>query len=439
MKKAAERKAWLEANGDNLHYTSHGCHCLLNWTYNGKDMEGCSSIETNFSLGFPWCQVTEECEMYAGSLNGSPAPVGEGAAGEDGEGGEAKKQLLPPYWDFCTLPESVDHHLTLHGCHCMPRFEYNDRYLHSCSKTSKGNPWCYVFESEDLCNGSLRTERGKNHWDTCYREVDSSPFLTVHGCHCMPSFIYKEKYYDGCTKLDEFPDPMCVVLEDEALCKGAIKLEGTDLLIDQCTIYGDSGNFSEDILSGLPEAGDENCHCQPNWEHEKKTYQGCTFTESSPNRTMCYILEDARKCPLEDGVDNVDNATNRRWRYCGASATPEPPAPTPAAPQLPAPAPPAPPPPEEPKAVSKPVRPLKVNIIPVIVPVGAPGNEAADVAAAGEGGAAEGEVAEGVGSKSTSTGAEESNAWRSREACATVLTLVAATALAACSPSGALH
>merc|ERR1719503_66351 len=71
-------------------------------------------------------------------------------------------------WDFCSLDKEVTHLRTQHGCHCAPHFSWNNTMWDSCSKTSQGPKWCYVFESDQLCPESLRTEHHGAHWDYCF-------------------------------------------------------------------------------------------------------------------------------------------------------------------------------------------------------------------------------------------------------------------------------
>jgi len=286
------------ALGD-LHFTQHGCHCLLDWEYEGEKQEGCSITEPAFAKGHHWCKVNTPCQKNQGLLEGP-----------DGEKAE---------WDYCSLPGEILHEQTTHGCHCAPHWSYNDTEYSGCSRTSLGAMWCYIFETDDMCKEALRTEHGGQHWDYCFVQDQTSPYLTQHGCHCLPEWTHNGEKQMGCANVEmkpgEPPQPWCITLEDSVECPmGKPQVEGQSVLTeDTCSLQQGQ---EDKILKTLTTAGDDRCHCQPVWEHAGKEYMNCA---STPDRTRgwCYLLEDNRACPIADGKGEGKEET-QRWRYCEA-------------------------------------------------------------------------------------------------------------------------
>lgn len=247
-----KEKELAKARGD-LHYTTHGCHCLSNWTYEGEDHKSCSRVNTTFAHGWPWCKVVKEtCDDVEGNLtDGAP-------------------------WDFCADPAEIAHLTTVHGCHCSPLWEYKEKYYHSCAKTSKGPEWCYVFEGNNLCAHALRTEHNGDHWDYCF---SSSDIPTVHGCHCMPEYTIDDVKYEGCSfKQNTTGNMSCLVLEDRQACPNAtntsVPLFGTTFVLDEC-IPGAKENNSNESVEYNCSAAFENW--QAEWSTEKQDH--CCHTE----------------------------------------------------------------------------------------------------------------------------------------------------------------
>lgn len=283
----AKKKAVQDAKSAlSGHYTQRGCHCLQKWTYKGAPQAGCSKEVADFSNGHHFCQVSDLlCESAQGKLP---------------DGGQ---------WDYCFLDSDLDHTRTIHGCHCAPAWEYKGKAFNSCSRTSKGPMWCYVFEGGGLCPDALRTEHNGQHWDYCFVEDQTSPYLTRTGCHCMPEWENGGEMYKGCAIIKQGQSPSCKVLEDTETCPMG-RHEG-NAIVDECTVVEGS---EEPILAELRPTGREGCHCQPLWTHLGQTYRGCASTPDR-QKEWCYIVEDQRLCELVEGVGQGKEAL-QRWRYC---------------------------------------------------------------------------------------------------------------------------
>lgn len=334
--KQLEEKAKLEASGDELHYSTHGCHCLNEWTWEGEPQSGCSKVATSFNHDWPWCKVTELCEKYEGKV-------------EDDE-----------LWDFCTMKDELDHHRTMHGCHCNGRFEHDGEIWEGCSKTSKGPTWCYVFEGGVLCSEALKTEHHGQHWDYCFLEEDTQPYLTRNGCHCMPWFIIGDEKYEGCTRLPGKDTPGCYVYEDETLCPGISVVEGTNFFYDECTV---PTGEEESVLQSLDYAQAEGCHCMPEWKYQGVFYKGCTSTPDG-KEDWCFVLQDDRMCKDVHGEED-----GSRWRYCGADALEIPPLESSESQEQPVEE-----PTEERKVEEDQTPAMQINVIPVVIPTAGSGN-----------------------------------------------------------------
>jgi len=290
------------AKGD-LHFTQHGCHCLLDWEHEGVKQEGCSPQEVSFSKGHHWCKVNEPCRKNQGVL----------------EGPEGEKEP----WDYCSLPGEISHEQTIHGCHCAPHWEFADVEYGGCSRTSLGPMWCYIFETDAMCKEALRTEHGGQHWDYCFVHEQTSPYLTTHGCHCMPEWTHDDVKYMGCATVpNEHGEakPWCITLEDASECPmGLPQKEGDSMLIeDSCSMPRGKEDVVLKSLALAGKAHTQNCHCQPFWEHLGVEYKNCASTPDRP-RLWCYLLEDERRCPEADG-EGEGKEERQRWRYCEESA-----------------------------------------------------------------------------------------------------------------------
>lgn len=291
-KHVAKTKADAEAKArGDLHFTLHNCHCFLDWEWEGEPQKGCSKVDASFSKGHAWCKVVEPCDGHAGTLG-------------PGEG-----------WDFCSLPGEVVHEQTAHGCHCAPHWEFEGQLYDGCSRTSLGPRWCYVFEGDDMCPEAMRTDHGGQHWDHCFIYEQTSPYLTKHGCHCMPEWTHNDEKYLGCARVEKDGAMVswCITEEDEADCPqgGTVTEHESVLRFDTCSIVHGT---EDELLPTLATARSSACHCQPEWEHNGLEYRGCASTPDR-SRKWCYVLEDARECPEADGTGEGD-AHNQRWRYC---------------------------------------------------------------------------------------------------------------------------
>jgi hypothetical protein len=283
LAKAAEKKKMMES-GD-LHYTQHGCHCLLDWEYRGVQYKGCSETPGSAHTAHAWCKVTPGCEKHE-------------SGPEEGD------------FDLCNVPGETDHHLTLHGCHCAPEWFWKDDLYKGCGKTSLGPSWCYVFESDALCHGALRTEHAGQHWDYCSMEHEASPILTKGGCHCQPEWVHSDgNHYHGCVASTADRDfPWCFVFEDIETCPSAQKDEKSGRLWDACWLLDDAQIAALDLT-------EHDCHCEPEWDHEGKTYKGCSKTPDREKK-WCYVLEDATVCTEVAGFgEGLEQFA--RWDYCG--------------------------------------------------------------------------------------------------------------------------
>lgn len=292
MKKAEEKKK-LEESGD-LHYTQHGCHCMLDWEYRGVAYKGCGKTPGAEHTDHAWCKVMPGCEKH--------------------ESGEEEGDF-----DLCNVPGETDHHLTLHGCHCAPEWFWKDDLYAGCGKTSLGPSWCYVFESDALCEGALRTEFHGQHWDYCFMEHEASPILTKGGCHCQPEWVHSDgNHYHGCVaKTDDRDFPWCYVFEDKETCPSAQKDPKSGRLWDACWLLSEEQIASLDLTV-------HDCHCEPEWDHKGKAYKGCSKTPDR-DKSWCYVLEDNTVCAEVAGFgEGLEKFA--RWDYCDDGSGGEPPA-----------------------------------------------------------------------------------------------------------------
>jgi len=169
-----------------------------------------------------------------------------------------------------------------------------------------------VFESGSMCPDSLRTEHHGQHWDYCFVQEQTSPYLTRAGCHCSPKWTWEGKEYEGCAKIDE--KMFCQVLEDATDCQMGqqLPMQHHTIIVDQCSVLAGA---EDAIVPNMTTAGRSSCHCQPRWTHDGEEYQGCAKTPDGEKR-WCYLLEDERMCDEADGTGGGKEA-GQRWRYCG--------------------------------------------------------------------------------------------------------------------------
>jgi len=136
-------------------------------------------------------------------------------------------------------------------------------------------------------------------------------YLTQHGCHCKSAWSVEDEIFYGCTDLQFSSEIVrgCVVEEGAQECPLALPFGEATVLFDGCTIL--QSKSVEEQLARLQAATAPQCHCQPQWEYNKTTYQNCAFTPDT-DQPWCYIIEDETLCPYVAGV----GLGNQRWRYC---------------------------------------------------------------------------------------------------------------------------
>eukprot|EP00746_Dinoflagellata_sp_MGD_P087171 gnl/MRDRNA2_/MRDRNA2_34602_c0_seq1.p1 gnl/MRDRNA2_/MRDRNA2_34602_c0~~gnl/MRDRNA2_/MRDRNA2_34602_c0_seq1.p1 ORF type:complete len:754 (-),score=123.00 gnl/MRDRNA2_/MRDRNA2_34602_c0_seq1:18-2279(-) len=200
-----------------------------------------------------------------------------------------------------------DHHVTENGCHCKAEWQYKDQLRKGCSITSMGPSWCEVDERGGFCSGGQRSEHGGSRWDYCQVAALNSPIVTRGGCHCLPHWKRADVRYHGC--VESTPDrkfSWCYVSEDEELCPIAQRDE-YGRLWDACWLLTD-----QDLA--MLDSTVNNCHCQPEWEHDGVFMKGCAKTSNNPS-PWCFVIEDERLCKKVSGVGEGKERL-QRWDWC---------------------------------------------------------------------------------------------------------------------------
>jgi len=297
--------------------TMHGCECAESWQLNGLTLRGC--VVSN-DVRMPWCMVKNPATCNRGYRNAA-LPT------ESASGSNPNKQVINGTWDFCTLQEDVDPHLTLGSCHCLPLWEHGGVAYSGCNKTgdvaSPGKSWCYVAEAGSSCVGARAPDATHlQKWDVCDPPEAQPEFMTKNSCHCKPRWTYKGKEYTSCVQDELVPPPAdmnttnttikkemlgwCQVFEDERLCPG-VEQTAQGVLWDAC--------FFEDeaTRASLPPTL-HGCHCIPEWQLDGVTYSGCARTPLA-KASWCPVVEDKAACSNSLEPVNAEYGAGRGKRY----------------------------------------------------------------------------------------------------------------------------
>jgi len=175
---------------------------------------------------------------------------------------------------------------TFHGCHCQPNWEYGGKKMAGCAWTEDSKePWCYISDGAQCGDAQVGTN-GK-YYDKCRVGPE-----TVKGCHCKGNWDYKGKTMYGCAKTPDAKLPWCYI-SDTDRCASA--KDGEDGKWDECKMEG--------------ELTTHECHCEPTWEYQGKTYENCQSTVDSKTR-WCYV-SDPKYC---EGAQT--DAKGRKYDTC---------------------------------------------------------------------------------------------------------------------------
>lgn len=308
----------------------HGCECQDSWQLEGLTLHGC--VHT-LGIALPWCFVKDPSKCTKGYTKAQLDALQKNVSQS---GVVANGTTSTGTWDFCSLHEEVDMHLTHKGCHCLPRWEYKSKVYSGCNITEpNGTGWCYAAETGQKCSKNAAAPgEGKLHeWDTCDLPTAEPKFRTKHGCHCKPKWNHGGKDLTDCTKVADVPPPAslnstnntmetshvgwCEVFTDERGCSGA-QIGEKNVLWDTCFIIDEA---SKSTL----QTSVHGCHCLPGWELGGISYKGCVKTPGAKG-SWCPVIEDdstaagAQALGLTDASDGA-GLTGHRWDWCNSDAT----------------------------------------------------------------------------------------------------------------------
>lgn len=284
----------------------------------------------------PWC-FTREGDSCTNGYNMSELPMKKGKSGRCDN--ERCSSISEGKWDFCTLVEDVAVQKTLKSCHCLPRWEYNEKLYSGCQRIEGDEkPWCYVAEIASGCDNANQPEGAKmQRWDECSLASESPAFLTRHGCHCKPQWQSPDGIMrTSCLAMDKITPPSvmatmnstfknrstligwCQVFEDERACNGAL-LSARGFLLDECFMDDEASIVEFDsTLHG--------CHCLLEWEVDNVIYQGCdprskTRGGGEVEKAWCPVHEDSAACSHSLGPQDAEavggaGQGGRRWDWC---------------------------------------------------------------------------------------------------------------------------
>lgn len=299
--------------------TMHGCECAESWQLNGLTLRGCV-VSSNVRM--PWCIVKDPANCKKGYTN-SALPISPTVT----QSPNPIPITINGTWDFCTLPDDVDPHLTLGSCHCLPLWEHEGVAYSGCNQTNRGQSWCYVAETAEKCVGARQPDATHFQlWDKCDSPAREPSFMTKNSCHCKPRWTHLGKEYTTCVQ-DELVQPpavlnttntsikkellgWCQVFEDERLCPN-VELSETGVLWDTC-FFLDEASYAE-----LPPSL-HGCHCLPEWSLDGAVYKGCAYTPRA-KAPWCPVVEDERTCSNSLGPSDSEFGAGRgrrRWDWC---------------------------------------------------------------------------------------------------------------------------
>lgn len=309
--------------------TMHGCECSDSWQLNGLTLRGCV-VSANVRM--PWCVIKSPENCTRGYTN-SALPI----TPTDGQA-PGVPVVINGTWDFCTLPEDVDPHLTMGSCHCLPLWEHGGVAYSGCNKTDisgTGQSWCYVAETGSNCVGAREPDATRfQRWDECDNVANEPSFMTKSSCHCKPRWSHLGKEYTSCIQDELVPAPAvlnttntsvkkemlgwCQVFEDERICPN-VELTEDGVLWDTC-FFLDEANRAQlaPTLHG--------CHCLPEWTLDGVLYTGCAWTPLT-KASWCPVVEDASTCSNSLSPSETDYGAGRgrrRWDWCSVTRAKDP-------------------------------------------------------------------------------------------------------------------
>jgi len=301
--------------------TMHGCECSDSWQLNGLTLRGCV-VSANVRM--PWCVVKDPATCTRGYTN-SALPISPTAGRTPGP-----PVVINGTWDFCTMPEDVDPHLTMSSCHCLPLWEHGGVAYSSCNMTNTSltsKSWCYVAETEGNCEGARAPDATRlQRWDECDPPASEPSYLTKNSCHCKPRWAHLGKEYTSCIQDELVPAPAnlnttntsvkqellgwCQVFEDERVCP-SVELTETGVLWDTCFFLDEATKVQlPPTLHG--------CHCLPEWSLDGVLYQGCAWTPLAKS-SWCPVVEDQSACSNSLSPADTEYGAGRgrrRWDWC---------------------------------------------------------------------------------------------------------------------------
>jgi hypothetical protein len=310
--------------------TMHGCECSDSWQLNGLTLRGCV-VSANVRM--PWCVVKNPDNCTRGYTN-SALPI-TSTAGSQAPGVPV---VINGTWDFCTLPEDVDPHLTMASCHCLPLWEHGGVAYSGCNKTDPsgtGNSWCYVAETAGNCAGSRAPDATRlQRWDSCDPAAKEPSFMTKNSCHCKPRWAYNGKTYTSCIQDELVPAPAvlnttntsikkemlgwCQVFEDERVCPN-VELTDEGVLWDTCFFLDEAS--AAQLAPTL-----HGCHCLPEWSLDGVLYSGCAWTPLT-KASWCPVVEDQATCSNSLSPSDTEYGAGRgrrRWDWCSVTRPKDP-------------------------------------------------------------------------------------------------------------------
>eukprot|EP00928_Gymnodinium_smaydae_P011065 TRINITY_DN14135_c0_g5_i2.p1 TRINITY_DN14135_c0_g5~~TRINITY_DN14135_c0_g5_i2.p1 ORF type:complete len:688 (+),score=29.65 TRINITY_DN14135_c0_g5_i2:148-2211(+) len=252
--------AYCFADGSTAASPAH-CSCETQWSFHGKKHHGCAKTND----GPQWCPL-----KHAGC-----------------KGEHTSAMIDKESWQICYDKPSA----------CCPAWVHDQVRFTGCSDAGRGLPQCKV----DNGNGNCLQEETNNKLKWCF--ANGVIAKQLHYCGCAKAWVYKDKLYHGCVKVDDKHPPWCYV--DDPSCNGA----------------NDEGQIA-DAWSYCIEPPSNPC-CKETWTILDQTFHGCSNVDTG--HPWCKVTSET--CAGSQLLDSDDNSTTSNvtadnlWAYCQADGT----------------------------------------------------------------------------------------------------------------------
>lgn len=188
--------------------------------------------------------------------------------------------------------------------------------MHGCEHTDDHEDrWCYVRDAEGECEGSVKTSKEGQYWDTCGATTTTTTIspkactapecATENGCWCLKTWQFDGKTVSGCKADAANPfDSWCYVADPQ--CAGAMTdAASPSMKRDKCGNPGACTSSSCQTMLG--------CHCLKSWTYAGNSYGGCTYTPDS-QKPWCFVADSERCSSLGAGTSEL--GTGGVWDVC---------------------------------------------------------------------------------------------------------------------------